>query len=82
MFNHFFYAHEIEDRETYCFCPVCHSVILSSTKNFNLGYTGDAYSSLEPDPTSGISRGPCSLTCISYLFLRLITLWYLSRIMY
>jgi hypothetical protein len=32
---------EIEDRGAYCFCPVCHSVLpvlLSSTKNFNLGY--------------------------------------------
>ena len=26
-----FYAPEIEDREAYCFCPVCHSVILSET---------------------------------------------------
>ena len=25
--NHF-YAPEIEDRGPYCFCPVCHSVIL------------------------------------------------------
>ena len=25
----FFYAPEIEDRGAYCFCPVCHSVILS-----------------------------------------------------
>ena len=24
-----FYAPEIEDRGAYCFCPVCHSVILS-----------------------------------------------------
>ena len=27
LFN--FYAPEIEDRGAYCFCPVCHSVILS-----------------------------------------------------
>jgi hypothetical protein len=27
------YAPEIEDREAYCFCPVCHSVL-----NFNLAY--------------------------------------------
>ena len=27
--NRFFYAPEIEDRGAYCFCPVCHSVILS-----------------------------------------------------
>jgi hypothetical protein len=33
-----FYAPEIEDRGTYHFCLVCHSVLLSSTKNFNLGY--------------------------------------------
>ena len=26
-----FYAPEIEDRGAYCFCPVCHSVILSET---------------------------------------------------
>ena len=26
-----FYAHEIEDWGAYCFCPVCHSVILSVT---------------------------------------------------
>ena len=26
-----FYAPEIEDGGTYCFCPVCHSVILSET---------------------------------------------------
>ena len=25
------YAPEIEDRGAYCFCPVCHSVILSSS---------------------------------------------------
>ena len=25
----YFYAPEIEDRGAYCFCPVCHSVILS-----------------------------------------------------
>ena len=26
-----FYAPEIEDRGAYCFCPVCHSVLLSET---------------------------------------------------
>ena len=26
-----FYAPVIEDRGAYCFCPVCHSVILSET---------------------------------------------------
>ena len=26
-----FYAPEIEDRGTYCFCPVCHSVLLSES---------------------------------------------------
>ena len=25
------YAHEIEDRRAYCFCPICHSVLLSET---------------------------------------------------
>jgi hypothetical protein len=42
----FFYALEIKDQGAYCFCPVCHSVLLlfchsvllSSAKNFNLGY--------------------------------------------
>ena len=32
IYNHWkivnFYAPEIEDRGAYCFCPVCHSVIL------------------------------------------------------
>jgi hypothetical protein len=28
---HDFYAPEIKDRGAYCFCPVCHSVILSET---------------------------------------------------
>ena len=36
IFNSYFYASEIEDRGAYCFCPVCHSVILSSSLNFNL----------------------------------------------
>ena len=32
IFNfHDFYAPNIEDRGAYCFCPVCHSVILSSS---------------------------------------------------
>ena len=26
-----FYAPEVEDRGAYCFCPVCHSVLLSET---------------------------------------------------
>ena len=26
-----FYAPEIEDRGAYCFCPVCHSVLLSES---------------------------------------------------
>ena len=29
--QNYFYAPEIEDREAYCFCPVCHSVLLSET---------------------------------------------------
>ena len=31
VFSYNFYAPEIEDRGAYCFCPVCHSVLLSET---------------------------------------------------
>ena len=32
---YFFYAPEIQDRWAYCFCPVCHSVLLSETNLAN-----------------------------------------------
>ena len=31
LYVSYFYAPEIEDRGAYCFCPVCHSVLLSET---------------------------------------------------
>ena len=31
IINYFFCAPEIQDRGAYCFCLVCHSVILSET---------------------------------------------------
>ena len=33
-----FYAPEVEDRGAYCFCPVCHSVLLSETLTLQINF--------------------------------------------
>ena len=46
-----FYAPEIEDRGAYCFCPVCHSVLLSETLTLLITFEQWVFMSISRDKT-------------------------------